>query len=198
MIRRYAIAVIVAAAAGIAIGVAVHVATTRAASPPLDGQATWGAGERPAPEIALNDQNARRVSLASLRGRTVVLAFMDSLCRTACPLEGRMLAAAFRRLTPNRRPALIVVSVDPKDTPQTVAAVIEKRGLPNDTRWVLGTRAELERVWRRYHITVDPSSGDIVHSTAIYLIDKHGDERAGFLMPFLPNLVAGDLRRLAA
>lgn len=198
MIRRYAIAIAAAIVAGVAIGVAVHAATTRTASPPLDGQATWAAGERAAPVFTLSDQHARRVSLASLRGRTVVLAFMDSLCRTTCPLEGRMLAAAVRQLAPGMQPALVVVSVDPKDTPKTVAAAIGKWGLPGDTRWGLGTQRELARIWRDYDITVDPSSGDIVHSTAIYLIDRQGDERAGFLMPFLPDLVAGDLRRLAS
>ena len=46
-------------------------------------------------------------------------------------------------------------------------------------------------------ITVDPVSGDVVHSTAAYLIDQRGDERAGFLMPFVPGLVTDDLRKLA-
>ena len=45
---------------------------------------------------------------------------------------------------------------------------------------------------------VDPVSGDIVHSTAVYLIDRRGDERAGFLMPFVPGLVADDFRVLGA
>jgi hypothetical protein len=43
---------------------------------------------------------------------------------------------------------------------------------------------------------VIPVRGDIVHSTALYVIDRHGDERAGFLMPFVPGLVAGDLDKL--
>jgi hypothetical protein len=32
---------------------------------------------------------------------------------------------------------------------------------------------------------------------ALYLIDRRGDERAGYLFPFLPNFVALDLRTLA-
>jgi len=36
------------------------------------------------------------------------------------------------------------------------------------------------------------SQGDIAHSTAVYLLDKRGYERAGFLMPFVPGLVADD------
>ncbi|HEX7525396.1 MAG TPA: hypothetical protein VF327_03765, partial [Gaiellaceae bacterium] len=62
--------------------------------PALHGQATWAPGARPAPQFALRDQRGRVVSLSALRGRTVVLTFLDSLCRQACPVEGKLLAAA--------------------------------------------------------------------------------------------------------
>jgi len=38
--------------------------------------------------------------------------------------------------------------------------------------------------------------GDIAHSSAVYLIDKRGDERAGFLVPFAPAFVTRDLKVL--
>lgn len=196
--RRYVICIAVAAVAGVAIGVAVHAATTRATPPRLDGQATWAPRERPAPLFTLHDQHGETVSLASLRGRTVALAFMDARCRTTCPLEGQMLGAAIRQLPLATRPQLVVVSVNPKaGSPRTVSAAIAHWRLPQDTTWLVGSRSELARVWRGYDITVDETTNDIVHSTAVYLIDKRGDERAGFLMPFLPDLVAGDLRTLA-
>ena len=198
MWRRYAICIAVALVAGVAIGIAVHAATSRAKAPALDGQATWRSGARPAPEFALRDQHGRVVSLESLRGRSVALTFMDSLCKQACPLEGRMLASAIAQLPDSAKPHLVVVSVDPAgDTPATVAHAARKWHLPRGTTWLLGGKRSLARVWKQYDITVDPRSGDIVHSTAVYLIDKHGDERAGFLMPFLPDLVAGDFRTLA-
>ena len=198
MWKRYAISIAVAVVAGVAIGVAVHAATSRAKAPALDGQATWPSGARPAPAFALHDQHGRIVSLASLRGRSVALTFMDSLCKSACPLEGRMLASAIAQLPDSAKPRLVIVSVDPAgDTPTTVAHAARKWDLPPDTAWLLGDKRSLARVWRHYDITVDARSGDVIHSTAVYLIDKHGDERAGFLMPFLPNLVAGDFRTLA-
>jgi hypothetical protein len=52
-------------------------------------------------------------------------------------------------------------------------------------------------VWRTYEITVIPKSNDIVHSTAVYVIDRQGFERAGVIAPFLPQSVAADLRTLA-
>jgi protein SCO1/2 len=190
---------------GIAIGVLLHgrlessPAAAKPALPQLHGEATWAAGRRPAPAFALADQRGRLVSLRSLRGRTVLLTFQDSLCKQACPVEGRMVAAALRQVPAARRPHVVVVSVDPAgDTPKTVSAALRKWQLGDRVSWLLGSRAQLRPVWRAYQITVLPVAGDIVHSTAIYVIDRNGDERAGFLLPFEPALLADDLRELGS
>ncbi len=203
--RWFVTGVAAAAVAGIAIGAAFHAqlngaaAADQVAAPQLHGQATWPAGQRPAPEISLRDQHGKRVTLASLRGSTVALTFFDSLCKEACPIEGKLLGAAIRQVGSTARPRLLVVSVNPAgDTPSTVRHALEKWHLPADTIWLMGTRSVLKPVWDAYQITVDPVSGDIVHSTAVYLIDRSGDERAGFLMPFIPGLVADDFRLLGA
>ncbi len=109
-----------------------------------------------------------------------------------------MMAAALRQLPGRLHPHLVVVSVDPAgDTPGTVRRALREWGLPSSTEWLLGTRSQLRRVWDAYQITVEPESRDVVHSTAIYLIDRHGDERTAYLFPFLPGFVQGDLARLA-
>ena len=203
--RWYAVSVGAAAIVGITIGALFHTQLTgsakadRIAMPTLHGQATWAAGRRAAPGFALRNQSGRRVSLASLRGQTVALTFLDSLCRQACPLEGRMLSSALGQVAAASRPRLVVVSVDPAgDTHRSIAHAESKWNLPTDTIWLLGSRPQLKAVWDAYQITVDPVSGEIVHSTAVYLLDKRGYERAGFLMPFVPALIADDFRVLAA
>ena len=203
MPKLFLAAVAAAAVVGIGVGLLLHsmfVGGTAGAIPlpALHGQATWASGARPAPQFVLRDQRERVVSLNAMRGHTVVLTFLDSLCKQACPVEGRMLAAAIRQVPAAQRPILVIVSVDPAgDTPETIAHAIAKWHLPSRVKWVRGTRRELAQVWRAYQITVEPVSGDIVHSTALYLIDSKGDERAGFLMPFVPGLVAADLKTLA-
>jgi protein SCO1/2 len=202
--RLSALAVAAAAIVGVTAGVALHNAFgTRAAQagpslPALHGQATWRSGEAPAPLFALRDQHGRVVRLAGYRGRTVVLAFMDSLCTSECPIESRLLAAAIRRLPRRERPQLIVVSVDLADSPRSVAAAARKWGLPKGFEWLLGTHAQLAPVWRAYRIYVKAGKGDIVHSDAFYVVDRRGDERAGFLAPFAPGLLRLDLHRLAS
>ena len=192
-----------AAIVGIAVGVLLHnrFDTRAVASPPavpsLHGEATWAAGARPAPDFALRDQTGRRVSLRGLRGRSIALMFMDSICKEACPLEGRAIANAVAQTPAGLRPHIVVVSVDPAgDTPRTIAHALRKWRLPASTLWLLGSHAALARVWRAYQITVDQTSGDVVHSTAVYVLDRSGNERAGFLMPFIPAFVADDFRTL--
>jgi protein SCO1/2 len=202
--KVFALAVASAAVVGVAVGVLLHneFASSRALArpslPALYGQATWKSGEQPAPSFQLRDQQGGTVRLAALRGRPVVLAFMDSLCTSECPIEAAQFAAALRPLPASAKPVLVVVSVDLADTPATVARAAKKWHLPAGFEWLLGTHAQLAPVWRAYGIAVRPTKdGDVEHSDAFYVIDRHGDERAGFLSPFIPGLLTRDLRRLA-
>jgi cytochrome oxidase Cu insertion factor (SCO1/SenC/PrrC family) len=171
------------------------------ALPELNGQAVWPPGARPAPDFALRDQSGALVTLRSLRGRTVLLAFLDSQCRSSCPIVGRQLGSVLRRLPAPSRPAVVVVSVDPRgDTPAGIRHALRKWRLEGSWRvhWVNApARAQLASVWKNYGVVVQPTSNDIVHSLALYLIDRRGDERTAYLFPFLQSFVQHDLARLA-
>lgn len=206
MSRRFAaLALALAALGGALIGVVVHqlgsggAAAEGSGAARVRGQAVWPAGLREAPEFSLPDQAGRRLALGSLRGRPVVLTFMDSQCHQQCPLEGRALAAAFRMVPADERPVVLAVSVNPwADTPGSARRAIRRFGLAGfEWRWLLGSRAELAPVWRRYGIEVRRTTGDIEHTDAIYLIDASGYERAGMVYPFLPTWVGNDLEVLA-
>ena len=202
--RSTAVLVVVAAAAvGIVAGILIHRhASGSSGSHSLSeyrGQAVWPAGLRRAPDFALPDQSGRPLSLSSLRGGPVILAFMDSHCHQECPLEGRALAAAFRMVPASDRPVVVAVSVNPwEDTPASAHRAIRRFGLAGFRwRWLLGSKRRLEPVWRRYRIEVRRARGDIIHTDALYLIDGHGFERAGMVYPFLPSWVSDDLKALS-
>jgi len=166
----------------------------------LRGEATWAAGVRVAPAIrTLRDQAGARFSLGSLRGHTVAIEFFDSHCTQECPLAGRTLAATERSLPRAQRPVLVVVSVNPLDTPASTRAAMRAWGLAGlaPWHWLRGTHAQLAAVWKAYHIYVQPMKGDISHTEALYLLDRRGDERSGYLYPYLPASVGHDLRVLA-
>ena len=187
----------VAATVALAVGFVVH-RSGAAAATHLGGDVTWAAGARTAPAIPLRDQAGRAFRLADLRGRVVLLTFMDSHCTTECPVEGHQLAVVQRAFPAARRPVILVVSVNPNDTPRSVRRFASMREWQPGWRWLMGTRAQLRRVWRAYGITVVPSTHDIIHSAALYLIDASGHERSGYVAPFLPNLVTADVRALEA
>ncbi|HEY8640916.1 MAG TPA: SCO family protein, partial [Solirubrobacterales bacterium] len=197
---------VLAAAAGVAIGIGIHLLDTggntrsRDALSGLRGQAKWPPGARPAPDFALPDQNRLRTSLASFRGQYVVLTFLGSRCQRACAGEPRSLGTALRLLPESARPVVVVVSVDPQhDKPGSVRAAAGRWGLTAGAswHWLLGSRTELAPVWTSYRIAVRRARGHIAHTPAVYLIDRRGFERAGFLYPFPPSWPADDLRILA-
>lgn len=204
--RAAAMVVFSAAALGITTGVAIHLLQSGGASgsqhnpPGLHGQATWEPGARPAPDFSLPDQGGRPVSLSSLRGGNVIVAFLSSRCRSLCAREARYLGMALRMLPSTARSAVIIVSVDPRhDTPESTRAAAERWHLDSATswHWLLGTRSQLAPVWRAYRVAVRRRGG-ITGAGPVYLIDREGFERAGLLYPFPPTWPAGDLRILAA
>ena len=168
-------------------------ATARGAA--VNGDAVWKAGTRPAPSFDLTDQRGRSVSLASLRGRPLLLTFLDSKCTTLCPIVGHQLGVVERHLG-GQPVRLVIVSVDPADTRHTVAAAARKWGWHGHWQWLMGTPARIAPVWRAYGIGVQPTATDIAHSMAVYVIDGQGDERAGFLPPLAISRLVSDVRLL--
>jgi protein SCO1/2 len=197
-------AILGAAIAGVLGGVALHFATARSPSAPapalpaFHGTQSWGSGQRRAPAFALRDQNGRLVSLASFRGRNVIVTFLDSHCREQCPIAGRQLGGIVRGLPPAKRPAVLIVSVNPADTARSVRAAARRWRLAPGWHWLLAPRSRVAATERAFGIEVRPAQGgDLVHSLAVYLVDRHGFERTGYVFPFLPGFVAHDLRTLA-
>jgi cytochrome oxidase Cu insertion factor (SCO1/SenC/PrrC family) len=203
--KRLAVLLVLAAVGGTTVGVVAHVAygePDRAgpALPDFHGQASWAPGERAAPPFRLRNQDGKAVSLAGLRGRPVLVTFLDSRCVEQCPVTGHQLGTVLRRMDAADRPALVIVSVNPRgDTRASIHRAMTDWGLAGPWRWhwLRGTRAELSRVWAAYGITVQPTTNDITHGLALYLVDRRGFQRTGYLFPFLPNFVGLDLVKLA-
>ena len=199
--REFALALTLAVIAGVGVGAALALSRSSAASSPprLRAQVQWPAKSRQAPPFRLVDQRGRRVSLATVHGKPVLLTFLDSRCKGICPLEGRELAAVGRGLAPAQRPVLLVVSVDPwADTPQSERVFAARARWQLHWRWLNGNERTLRTVWRKYLIAVKPTRADVSHSAALYLIDGDGFERAGYLAPLRAGDIISDLRTLAS
>jgi protein SCO1/2 len=199
-----AIAAAAAAVVGVLLGLGLHALTDgtseggRRPAAEVRGQAVWPEGLRRAPDFSLVDSRSKRFTLASMQGEPVVITFMDSRCHQVCPLVGRALAAGLDEVPRADRPMVIAVSVNPwEDTPGSARRAMKRFGLVGFRwRWLLGTKAQLAPVWRKYHIQVRRTTGDVEHTDALYLVDSKGFERAGMVYPFLPTWVATDLKTL--
>ena len=166
--------------------------------------ATWPARMHRAPDFALRDQDGVPVSLAALRGRPVIVTFIDPLCRDYCPIEAQHLSDVVRMLPAGEKPAILAVSVNIYGNAH--ANLVEdarKWKLVPQWRWAIGAPPALSRVWSAYHISVLAMTKTVAgvkvhtigHTEAAYVIDASGFQRALFLWPYS---AAGVLRTLRA
>jgi cytochrome oxidase Cu insertion factor (SCO1/SenC/PrrC family) len=137
----------------------------------------------PAPNFTLTDQFGQPISLASFRGKVVVLAFADDECTTICPLTTATLTGALGLLGPAAR-SVVLVGVDANPLHTSVAAVrafSAAHGMLDRWLFLTGPLATLKSVWRAYGVEVQILRGMIDHTPAVYVIDPRGRERRVFL-----------------
>ena len=104
-------------------------------------------------DFRLRDQDGRRTSLRSARGKVVVLTFLYTSCWDLCPAQAKDIVQAIDRVG-DKGVVVYGVSVDPVgDTRDHVEDWLEKYHLEDKPiRYLTGTRRQLERVWRAYGI----------------------------------------------
>jgi cytochrome oxidase Cu insertion factor (SCO1/SenC/PrrC family) len=196
--------------AGVGIGVAIAErsggAPTKLTARPDPG-VTFAAGTRRAPNFALRDQTGKQFSLRSLRGRTVILSFIDPVCRNLCPLEAKVLNDAIAKLPASSRPVIVAVSVNPwNQTAADLAIDAKKWRLVPEWRWALGRYPQLSRVWRSYAIGVQVQTKtlagvtvhQVAHTEAAYVVDPAGYERSLFIYPYRSEDVVSAVRLASA
>jgi len=133
----------------------------------------------PAPDFYLRDQNGRWRSLGQLRGKVVLLAFVDSQCTSICPLTSESMVRALRLLGPAAsRVQLLGINANPLATHIADVASYTRAHHMQGRWWFLtGPEPVLARVWRTYHVYVAAVHGDIDHQPIILMIDASGRER---------------------
>ncbi len=148
----------------------------------------------PPAEFGLRDEDGTMVRLSDLRGRPAIVTFLYTTCRDTCPLTTQQIRQALDEL--GHDVPVIAVSVDPaNDTPQRARSFSLKQGMTGRMRWVLGTSAQLQRIWRAYGVAPQSSTGD--HSASTVLLDVRGRQRIGFATSVLtPEGLAHDLAAL--
>ncbi|MFZ0186394.1 MAG: SCO family protein [Streptosporangiaceae bacterium] len=190
--RSVASASIRSVAAAGAVGIIILGAAPMAAaqaSPVADtilAQAIDGANEPvdfTAPAFSLTDQHGRDVTLASLRGKVVLLTFLDPVCTSDCPLEAQEFRQAGQLLgADSRHVELVAIVANPVDYQLGYTQAFDRQenltGVP-DWLYLTGSLAQLRQAWRGYGIAADiePAGSMIAHSEVAYVIDQTGRVR---------------------
>jgi protein SCO1 len=149
--------------------------------------------------IALHDADGHAVTLAGQRGRYVLVTFLYTHCLDVCPLIAANLNAALRTLGPERRNVrVLAVSVDPVgDTKAAVRAYVKRMHLLPQFRYLIGTRAQLHRVWVLWHVLAVEGKANVVdHVAYTALVDPTGKERVLYNSQVKAQQVVHDLRQL--
>jgi cytochrome oxidase Cu insertion factor (SCO1/SenC/PrrC family) len=132
----------------------------------------------PAPGFTLTGQRGQLVTQASLRGKVVLLTFLDPACRADCPPAG----PEFRQVTQmlgGRAGDVDLVGVSSSLADRAAGAwpaFDRRQGLNRVPGWLYltGTPAQLRRVWQEYGITAAR------RGYAAFVIDPTGRVRQEF------------------
>ena len=137
-----------------------------------------------APDFTLTDQFDHSVTLSSLRGHEVVLAFIDARCKTLCPLTAQIMYDAKARLGASAAGRVELVAVNANPDATSIAAVQAwsiNHGMLHQWLFLTGTAQQLQSIYRLYKVYDQVSSnGAVVHDPITFIIDTQGRERLYF------------------
>jgi protein SCO1/2 len=133
----------------------------------------------PAPDIALNDQDAKPLSLTDLRGKVVLLDFVYTRCPGPCPILTGIHEKVRDGLSETNRAdvQLVSITLDPEhDTPAVLREFAGARGIATQGwSFATGPAEDVQAVLSAYGVgSVRAPSGEIEHTVATFLIDRDG------------------------
>ena len=174
------------------------------------GCAREAAGDYPAsngnnclPDVSLIDQHGQAISLASLKGKPVLIDFIYTSCASTCPVLTSKIAAVARELGPALGANVTIVSItlDPEhDGPAQLAAYAKSQAVEsNSWLFLTGKPADIDQVLAAFKLRrMRESDGSIMHSVSAFLLGPDGHQiRQYNALDVNAKTVAADIDRLA-
>jgi len=172
------------------------------------GCAREAAGDYPAsngnnclPDVSLIDQHGKTISLASLKGKPVLIDFIYTSCASTCPVLTAKIAAVARELGPALGANVTIVSItlDPEhDSPAQLAAYAKSQTADNNG-WLFltGKPADIDQVLAAFKLRrMRESDGSIMHSVSAFLLGPDGHQiRQYNALDVSAKAVAADIDR---
>jgi len=159
-------------------------ATVNKTADPITAEAIAGSNgqlDSPAPNFALTSQSGRQVSLASLRGKVVLLTFLDPVCTTDCPVIAGEMRVADAILGSKAHDAeLVAVVANPTYTSLAYTRAFDLQvGLNTVPNWLYltGSVSQLATVWHDFGIEVEdlPAGAMAAHNDIAFVISAKGE-----------------------
>ena len=154
-------------------------------------------------DVSLVDETGQPIRFSDFEGGFSLLFFGFTNCPDICPLTLQVLAATRAEIVaraPNLAPRVVFVSVDPnRDTPERIATYLD-----NFDPEFLGVTAPddaLAPLLAALGVAVEKhehggANYNVVHNSAIYLLDPNADWIAVTTAPHDPKIIASDYLRI--
>lgn len=132
------------------------------------------------PRFVLHDERGELVDSRDLRGKVVLVTFLDSQCTESCPLIASEVARTLDGLSAAERRQLeaVAISTDPaEDTRPAVRSFLRRRRALGRLRYLGGGEplSRLRGIWRAFQILPSVETGkDALHSAPVRLYDRDG------------------------
>lgn len=159
----------------------------------------------PAPEVALTDSTGRPFTLASLKGKVILVSFVFTTCNGVCPATTHNMYRVQQALEKaglwGSRVEFVSITLDPRnDTPDALARYAEVYGCdPAAWHFLTGSPERIEGVLAAWDMWArrDPRTGVLDHPSRIFLLDERGHRREIYNLQFLQvPTVLDDVRGL--
>jgi protein SCO1 len=143
---------------------------------PYRGSQTPGDVQLPA--FALDEWNGTRVESQTLRGKVVLVTFLETKCEEACPIIADQIDMGLERLRASERAhvyALAISTHPTDDTPANVRAFLSNHRVLGELHYLIGSEERLRPVWESFQILSALDSGDAdAHSAPVRIFNPDG------------------------
>jgi len=130
------------------------------------------------PSFSLPRFDGGRINSTSLRGKVVLVTFVDSACTETCPIIISLLGRALPQLAAAERSqvAALAISVDPPaDTTAHVRNFLTQRGALGKLSYLVAPTHTMKPVWKGFYILSAVESGNAdTHSSSVRIFSRTG------------------------
>jgi protein SCO1/2 len=153
------------------------------------------------PDVSLIDQHGSAVSLASLKGKPVLIDFIYTSCASTCPMLTAKMAAIAHQLGPalGADVTIVSISLDPEHDSPVALAKYAKSHDADGPGWIFltGSPAQIDQVLAQFKLRrMREGDGTITHSISAFLLGPDGHQLRQYnALDVSPDSVVADVDR---